>query len=142
MKKSLIICMALLFGAMQAHSAIIDYAGGTAYLSDTTSVVTDNTNTYYNVDYYIEDGFKVDFQGSDGIIGNYYGTFFRPTTPLNNSVIHGHWGIDALTSVVFSKTDASPFDLNYLDLTSNTTFGGGLASGTELTFITSSALFP
>jgi len=123
-----------------SHGIIVDYTGGIATLSDTTTVVTTDFSVYSNVDYYIENGFKVDFQGADGIIGNYYGTFPRPT-PLNNSVIHGHWGASGLSSIIFTKVDGTAFDLNYLDLTSNTANGGGPATGAEMTYITSSGSF-
>ena len=66
--------------------AVIDFTGGTAYLSDGTSVVTDNFTTYYDVDYYIEDGFKIDFVNGYGIIGNYYGDGWPNSGNIHNSV--------------------------------------------------------
>lgn len=121
-----------------AGAAIIDFAGGTAYLAGGSSVVTDNDTTYSNVDYYEEDGFRLDFVGATGIIGNYYGA---DTTGNNNAVIHGHWDTGhygTLTSIVVTKIDGTAFDLNYFILTSNTDSGGGYASGLEQASITAS----
>lgn len=116
--------------------AVIDFAGGTAYLSDGTTVVTDNDNTYYDVDYYIEDGFKIDFVNGYGIIGNYYGDGWPNSGNIHNSVIHAHVfsGID----IQFTKLDGTTMDLNYVDMTSNTEIGGGAATGNELSYITAS----
>jgi len=90
-----------------------------------------------NVDYYVEDGFKLDFIGNTGAgdafsanVGNYYNA--------GNDVIHGHWATGAfgdLTMIKVSKVDGSAFDLNYFVQTSNTDTGGGLASGNERAFI-------
>ena len=136
---SVLVVVALALGtAGSASGAIIDFSGGTATLSDASTVTTTNTGLWYNVDYYVESGIKVDFIGDVGIIGNYYGSF---GDPVQNSVIHGHWaaaGGGLLTSIVFSKLDGSTLDLNYVDITSNTTFGGFAATGTELSYITTS----
>jgi len=125
-----------MFGIVTVSNAVvIDFTGGTAYLNGGGTATPTNTGTYWsNVDYYIEDGIKIDFiGGSGGIIGNYYGGYTGKSSE-NNSVIHAHW--DALTSIVFSKVDGSTFDMNYMDLTSNTTVGGYGATGTELSYVT------
>jgi len=141
MKRAILLGMCAVafgFGATgTAFGAIIDFAGGTATLGDASTVVTNNTSPYLNnVDYYVESGFRVDFIGALGIIGNYYGAPVFGHPEIQNSVIHAHWG--ALTAIRFSKTDNSPFDLNYLDLSSNTAVGGGADLGTELTQVTTS----
>ncbi len=124
-----------------ADAAIIDFNGGTATLSDGTSVtVTDTGPVYSNVDFYVEDGIMIDFIGGVGYIGDYYGGFFRPDgSALDNSVIHAHWDGAAetgLTAIRFTKVDGSTLDLNYVDLTSNTQVGGGAATGGEMSYIT------
>lgn len=51
---------------------IIDFAGGTATLDDASTVVTTNSGLWNGiVDYYVEDGIKVDFVGGYGTIGDY-----------------------------------------------------------------------
>jgi hypothetical protein len=122
-----------------AHAVVIDFAGGTATrFSAPLSVVTDNAVNWDNVDYYEEDGFKLDFIGNTAAgdafaahIGNYYAA--------GNAVIHGHWSSGSfgdLTEIKVTKIGGGTFDLNYFILTSNTDTGGGLASGLERAFIT------
>jgi len=121
-----------------AFGAIIDFTGGIATLDDSSTVTTTDTGLWHNVDYYVENGIMVDFIGDVGIIGNYYGSF---GDPIQNSVIHGHWAGSeggTLTAIRFSKIDGSAMDLNYVDITSNTTVGGFAATGSELSFITTS----
>lgn len=129
-----IISIIFLFCA-STNAAIIDFAGGTAYLSDGTTVTTTDNACYFNVDYYDEDGMRVDFQHGYGIIGNYYQNYTGVGT--DNAVIHAHpfYSID----IVFSSIDGSNFDLNYVDMTSNTDTGGGAASGNELSYITNNS---
>jgi len=121
-----------------AGATIIDFTGGTATLWDASTVVPNNSGVWGGpnaglVDYYDEGGFRLDFIGDYGIIGDYYGA--------GNDVIHGHWGSGAfgsLTSIRAWKLDNSAFDLNYFILTSNTEVGGGAATGSEQTWITAS----
>ncbi len=119
-----------------ASAAIIDFTGGTAYLNGGGTVGTTNNGAVYsNVDYYIENGFKLDFIGGYGIIGNYYGNI----NGVSNDVIHGHWSTGnygTLTAIEVSKVDGTTFDLNYFELTSNTDWGGWVASGNEKTYVT------
>jgi hypothetical protein len=128
----------LLFGFSGVSNAvIIDFTGGIAYLTDGSTVVTNDTDPYYyNVDYYVEDGIRIDFIGGSGIIGNYYGADKFGNPAYQNSVIHAHW--DVLDSIQFSKVDGSAMSLNYVDLTSNTENEGGASTGNEFSHITSS----
>lgn len=122
--------------ATAAQAVVIDFTGGTAYLvGGATYTPTDTGGYASNVDYYIEDGIKIDFVGGTGIIGNYYGNFFPYTD--DNSVLHAHWD-SGVTSVVFSKVNGEAMDLNYMDLTSNTVVGGGLDNGNERSWVTPS----
>ena len=121
-----------------ANAAIIDFTGGTAYLSGGSSVTTTNTDLWYDVDYYIEDGMMIDFVGDFGYIGDYYcDSAAGGIGGYGDSVIHAHpfSNID----IVFSKVDGSDFDLTYVDMTSNTEVGGGLATGNERSFITTNS---
>lgn len=120
-----------------SFGVVIDFTGGTAYLVGGGTVVTNNTSTaatlFGATDYYVENGFKLDFIGEGGLIGDYYGG--------GNDVIHGHWaggGFGTLTSILVTKVGGGAFDLGYFELTSNTITGGSAANGTEQTWITSS----
>lgn len=148
MKKKTFACFVIfsfLFGAAWlANAVVIDFTGGTAYQADGSSLgITNNSNLYNgNVAYYIQSGIKYEFRGASGnienvgIIGDYYsigaGGF------VGNDVIHAHWTL-GVSSMVISKVNGSTFDLNYIDLTSNTTVGGGQQSGTELSYITNNS---
>jgi len=122
---ALLLALALPAGAVQ-----VGFAGGTATLTDASTVVTNNSVTHGAVDFYEEGGFKLDFIGDAGFIGNYYGA--------GNAVIHAHWDggcCGTLTQIKVTKSDNTSFDLNYFVLTSNTFTGGGPASGGERVFI-------
>lgn len=139
---AILVAIFLLSGiCVSANATIIDFTGGTVTLNDGSTLTTNTSATYYNVDNYVEDGFMLNFievttAGQDNsdftsIIGNYYGG--------GNDVIHGHWNTGNygdLTEIIISKVDGTTFDLNYFELTSNTDTGGGAASGNELAYIT------
>jgi len=129
-----VLAVAFVLGATSlSFAVVIGFTGGTAYLTDGTNVTTNNSDYWSTVDYYVESGVKFDFVGGPGYIGDYYKIgIYDP----QNSVIHAHWG--GVTSIVVSKVDGSTFDLTYMDETSNTTVGGGKATGLERTFVTSS----
>ncbi|RWX42875.1 PEP-CTERM protein-sorting domain-containing protein [Candidatus Electrothrix aarhusensis] len=117
-------------------AAIIDFTGGTAYLMGGSSAITTNTGLWDStVDYYVEDGVLVDFVGGYGTIGDYYSkTASGGLGGYGDSVIHAH--DFSSFDIVFSKVDGSVFDLNYVEMTSNTENGGGLSTGRELSYIT------
>jgi hypothetical protein len=118
--------------ASTASAVVIDFAGGTATLQNGSTVVTSDASYNEGIINYVEDGVLVEFNGLidswGSFIGDYYG--------YQNSVIHTHW--DSLQSVTFSMMDGSSFDLNYMDVTSNTVFGGGHADGIEDSWVTAS----
>lgn len=121
-----------------AIAGVIDFTDGIVFFNDGTSTTTAGNRTWHNnVDYYIEDGFKIDFLGGLGTIGTYYGDFPGSSEEAQtNDVIHVHW--HDVETVEFSKVDGTAFDLNYFDLTSNTISGGGRATGQEESYITAS----
>ena len=141
MKKNLIAGLAtgLLLSGMggAANATIIGFDGGVATLSNGTTVTTTNTSSTYDILTYIENGVRVDFNGLTSsfgsFIGNYYGA---DETGAPQSVVHTHWS--ALNNITFSMVDGSAFDLNYIDIVSNTVSGGGPASGAEDSWITAS----
>ncbi len=119
-----------------AQAAVITFTGGTVTRLDSTTQTTNNSVVWDNVDYYVENGFKLDFlpnAGSAGFatnIGNYYGA--------GNDVIHAHWAtgnFGGVTSIEITKIGGGTFDLNYFILTSNTDTGGGKASGNEKAWV-------
>jgi len=134
MLTGLMLLIFLLGGIGLASATIIDFTGGVAYdVNGNPLGVTNNVDLFQDaVAYYVEDGFRYDFVGGPGTIGDYYsigrGGF------VGNDVIHAHWR--GLGSMVISKEDRSAFDLNYIDLTSNTVVGGGQSDGTEASWIT------
>src|SRR5687767_15168336 len=130
----------LLASVSPASASVIDFTGGTVFFNGGGTAVTNNTVNYSDVASYEEDGFRVVFTFSQPVpaafssnIGDYYN--------VNNDVIHAHWltgGLGHTTAVTISRIDGALFDLNYFVLTSNTSTGGGAASGAEQTFITAS----
>jgi hypothetical protein len=135
---------AMLILASSSLGAVITFDGGTATLSDSSTVTTTNSGLWDNVVTYVEDGMLIEFIPDAGyeigtnlwtFIGDYYstgaGTGGGP--PYENAVIHAHDFVNV--TIRFSKVDGSTFDLNYVDMTSNTDYGGGLASGAELSYI-------
>jgi len=126
--------VAVLAVAGTTQAVVIDFVGGTAYLeSGGTYAPTDTGWSTDGVDYYIEDGVRIDFIGGPGVIGNYYRS---GPHDAQNSVIHAHWSVDNVNSIVFSKVDGSTMDVNYMDITSNCRIPGGQQTGTELSYVT------
>lgn len=122
------VALIVAFTAMQSHAVVVDFTGGTVTFPDTTTATTNNVVLHSGVDYYEENGFKLNFIGGAEYIGNYYGA--------GNDVIHGHWvPFGGLTSVEITKIGGGPFDLNYFRLTSNTQVGGGPATGLEKAYV-------
>jgi len=121
---------------LTASAAVIDFTGGTVTRLDATTETTNNVVNWDNVDYYEENGFRLDFlpnAGSAGFatnVGNYYGA--------SNDVIHAHWATGnygGVTAIEITKIGGGTFDLNYFILTSNTDTGGSVASGNEQAWI-------
>src|SRR5437899_2351615 len=135
MKKHRGMCLCALVAsvvAARAGATLVTFTGGTVTHLDATTDVTNNSASYDNVNYYVEQGYRLDFipdSGSAGFathVGNYYGA--------GNDVIHTHWATGAfggVTSVEITQIAPGPFDLNYFTLTSNTDTGGSAASGTQ-----------
>lgn len=122
----------LLAFSVPASATVIDFTGGTVTRLSGPNQTTNNAALWDNVDYYEENGFKLDFipnAGSAGFatnIGNYYSA--------GNDVIHAHWAtgdFGGVTAIEITKVGGGLFDLNYFILTSNTSTGGSFASGFE-----------
>lgn len=99
--------------SVPSYAGLIDFTGGTAVRTDTTTYVTDNVTAYdwQSIDYYVEDGFKFDFtsngNGFATSVGNYFGN--------GSDVFHGHAPDLSLTTL--TAVDGSSFDLNSFMLT-------------------------
>jgi hypothetical protein len=121
--------------AVSANAAQITFTGGTVTLLDASTETTNNVVSWDDVDYYVEDGFKLDFLPNgttpfSSHVGNYYGA--------GNDVIHAHWetgDFGEVEVISITKEGGGTFDLNYFILTSNTDTGGSLASGNEMAFV-------
>lgn len=152
MKRSIVAALAiflLLIGIVRpADAVVIDFTGGTAYLNGGGTAITANYDYWY-VDYYVEDGMRFDFVGKVGfpdisvygIIGDYYNyeligeDNYKPDIAgaVYNDVLHAHW--NNLDSIVITRVGGGAFNLEYIDITSNTMTDGGHASGGELSNI-------
>jgi hypothetical protein len=107
----------LAWTAAPSHAAIVTFTGGTVTRLDTSTETTTTTANWDNVDYYEEDGFRLDFLPNTATlfstnVGDYYGA--------GNDVIHSHWAtgnFGTVTSIEITKV------------------GGGPASGNERAFI-------
>ncbi len=137
--RTIIVALGVVFATgVISSAAVIDFTGGTATLvGGGTGVTTPGNELFSPVDYYVENGFKLDFintSGGGGYVGDYYGT---DTTGQYNDVIHGHWAPNHgdLTSIEITKVGGGTFDLNYFILTSNTQVGGDGATGLERAYI-------
>lgn len=131
MKKTI---LTLLIGALMtfsAKAAVITFTGGTATDAYNNTYVTTEHGTYYNIVSYVENGFEMRYVSSSNnynaqTVGEYYGS--------ENDVIHGHW-FGGLESIDISNINGSTFDLNYFIITSNTSQGGGHATGNEHIYV-------
>ncbi len=123
-----------------SSGAVIDFTGGTATMADGSGdIVTTSGNDFLvPADYYVENGFKLDFINSGTGDGEFIGDYYGMDASGNwNDVIHGHWAPNhgTMTAIEITKVGGGTFDLNYFILTSNTINGGGAAQGTEKTYI-------
>lgn len=118
-----------------ASAALIDFTGGTVTQFGGATSVTNNSFSVNDVDFYTEGGMLFDFIGPAGNPFSYHvGDYYN----VGNDVIHGHWDAGPfgdMTEIRVEKLDSSAFDLNFFRITSNTSSGGGAASGNEEVYI-------
>jgi hypothetical protein len=136
LSRLLVSAAALTVFAGSASAAVINFTGGNVVRLSGPNQTTNASVNWDNVDYYEQNGFKLDFltnAGSAGFatnIGNYYSA--------GNDVIHAHWAtgnFGGVTAIEITKIGGGTFDLNYFILTSNTDTGGAPASGFERAFV-------
>lgn len=104
-----------------ASAVVVGFDGGTATLRDGTVMVTSNIDGTWDVENYEENGVLVQFNGLTDSFGSYIGKYYFDGEFYGHeegAVIHTHWG--SLQSVTFSMKDGSAFELNYMDVTTNT----------------------
>lgn len=133
MEKKNIVAMAILTVlSSNVSAALINFTGGTAYTNSGTPLVTNNSASYQDISYYVESGFKFEFIFDStpapfaSIIGDYYNT--------GNDVVHWHWAdgpFGEVSEVKVSKEDGTTFDLGGFRVSTNTSNGGGVSTGSE-----------
>ena len=108
------------------QAAIVTFTGGTATLVSGDTIITDATSQNSGVISYQEESIILEYSSptqdwSFQTVGDYYGT--------GNDVIHGHW--DNISTIEISRENNIAFDLQYFQITSNTSIGGGPATNEE-----------
>lgn len=123
----------------QAQAVAIDFTGGTATLNDGSTGVTNNNLVFQDVASFEDQGFKMEFVFAStptafaSIVGDYYST--------GNDVIHFHWDdgrFGEVTELRISRVDGALFDLGGFRVSTNTSNGGSVSTGTERTWVNSS----
>lgn len=111
-----------------SKAAIVSFDGGIASTTYGDEIEVTNSTQVSDVDFYREGTIILSYnleesveQSSWQTVGDYYGT--------QDSVIHGHW--EQLSSIEIQREGNTPFDLQYFQITSNTSVGGGPSTGTE-----------
>ncbi|WP_299074915.1 hypothetical protein [uncultured Paraglaciecola sp.] len=136
LKLSSLIAAASMLVSLSAQSTLVGFTGGTVTFNDGTTDTTDNSTSFENVASYVESGFIFEFTFSGApsafasIIGDYYST--------GNDVVHWHWDegpFGQVSEVRVSKVDGTTFDLGGFRVSTNTSTGGGDATGSELVSI-------
>ena len=118
--------LTLILMASIAKAAIVTFTGGTATLESGDTIITDTTSQNSGVISYQEESIILEYSSptqdwSFQTVGDYYGT--------GNDVIHGHW--DNISTIEISRENNIAFDLQYFQITSNTSIGGGPATNEE-----------
>lgn len=128
MNKLTPLILPLLFIPSLVKAAIVTFDGGiaTTVLGEQSEV--DNNIQIQNVSSYQEGTVILSYnltnpdqESSWQTVGDYYG--------VQDSVIHGHW--TELNSIQIERENNVAFDLQYFQITSNTSVGGGAATDTE-----------
>lgn len=126
--------LTIFFASLMASKAVIvTFTGGTITSFDSASgeetilsTTTDQQTQFTNVRRYQEESAILEYSSPTNdyswqTIGDYYSQ--------GNDVIHGHW--QAISAIEISRENNIAFDLKYFQLTSNTSVGGGPATGYE-----------
>lgn len=126
MKKLTPLLLSLLALSYVCKAAIVTFTGGTANLESGGTIITTTTSKNYGVISYQEQSVILEYVSptedwSFQTVGDYY--------EVGNDVIHGHW--NAISTIEISLQNNTPFDLQYFQITSNTSVGGQPATNEE-----------
>ena len=128
MNKLTPILLPLIFLSSFVKAAIVTFDGGIATTLADEQIELTNNSQVSNVDFYQEGTVILTYNLSNAsqetswqTVGDYYG--------VQDSVIHGHW--TELNSIQIERENNAAFDLQYFQITSNTSVGGGAATDTE-----------
>ena len=126
MKKLTPLLLSLFVLCCFCKAAIVTFTGGTADLESGGTIITTTTSQNYGVISYQEQSVILEYVSptedwSFQTVGDYY--------DVGNDVIHGHW--TAISAIEISLQNNNPFDLQYFQITSNTSVGGQPATNEE-----------
>lgn len=126
MKKLIPLLLPIFVLCCFCKAAIVTFTGGTGYLESGNTIITTTTSQNYGVINYQEQSVILEYVSptedwSFQTVGDYY--------DVGNDVIHGHW--TAISSIEISLQNNNPFDLQYFQITSNTSAGGQPATNEE-----------
>jgi len=126
MKKLTPLLLSLFVLCCFCKAAIVTFTGGTANLESGGTIITTTTSQNYGVISYQEQSVILEYVSptedwSFQTVGDYY--------DVGNDVIHGHW--TAISAIEISLQNNNPFDLQYFQITSNTSVGGQPATNEE-----------
>jgi len=126
MKKLTPLLLSLFVLCCFCKAAIVTFTGGTADLESGGTIITTTTSQNYGVISYQEQSVILEYVSptedwSFQTVGDYY--------DVGNDVIHGHW--TAISAIEVSLQNNNPFDLQYFQITSNTSVGGEPATNQE-----------
>jgi len=126
MKKLMPLLLPILVISCFCKAAIVTFTGGTANLESGGTIITTTTSQNYGVISYQEQSVILEYVSptedwSFQTVGDYY--------DVGNDVIHGHW--TAISAIEISLQNNNPFDLQYFQITSNTSVGGQPATNEE-----------
>ena len=126
MKKLIPLLLPIFVLCCFCKAAIVTFTGGTGYLESGDTIITTTTSQNYGVISYQEQSVILEYVSptedwSFQTVGDYY--------DMGNDVIHGHW--TAVSAIEISLQNNNPFDLQYFQITSNTSVGGQAATNEE-----------
>lgn len=128
--------------ASTANAVLIDFTGGTVFVSDGTTDVTGVPGIdFFGAKAYEEGGFRIEFITNGPLNAGDFSTIVGDYDNTGNDVIHLHWDsgpFGNVTEVRISKIDGTTFDLGGFRVSTNTSIGGGPATGGEITWVNTS----